>query len=83
MNGIRQAIEENTAARGELAEAIRAVDFNGHVPGDEPSSDYDRGYRAGYNQALLNVVGKLAEQAAADLAAINDKLEGMARRPAA
>lgn len=64
---IRQAIEENTAARDELTEAIRAVDFNGHTPDDLPASDYDRGYSAGYNAALLVVVGALADQARAQL----------------
>lgn len=86
MNGIRQAIKDNAAARDEntaaadrLGEAIRAADWNGHTPDDLPASDYDRGYQAGYNQALLNVCYQLAKSAHDELTATLAKLE----RPAA
>lgn len=83
MSSIRQAIEENTAARAELTEAIRAVDFNGHTPDDLPASDYDRGWQAGYNQAILNMCYQLATSARAELAEVNALLERAAARPAA
>ncbi len=46
---------------------MNASDYNGHVPAEAPVSDYDRGWQAGYNAAVLAIVGKLAEQAQAQL----------------
>lgn len=62
---------------------MRAIDGNGHVPDDQAPDDYQRGYAAGYNQAMLDMIYKLAEKATADLSQINAKLERMAQRPAA
>lgn len=80
MNGIRQAIEENAAARVEntaaaarLGDTLRAADFNGHVPDELTTGSKSDEWKAGYQQAILDVCYQLAKQAHDELTAVIER----------
>jgi len=63
-----------------VANDLRPIDGNGHVP-DEPVAECacclreDPAYQAGYQQAVLDMVGKLAEKGRADLDRVLERLQ--------
>lgn len=81
------AIEANTAALNQLAGTLRPCDYAGFTPDeDEPvapparSADYERGYRDGYETALLKLAIAMLERASIDATILREQLE---RGPAA
>lgn len=81
-----QATQDNTRALGELADAIRPIDGNGHVP-DEPEGAGRccgecctcreiAAYQRGRQEATLDMIAAIAAQAQANLERVLEQLTG-------